>query len=78
MLDKCKIFYCSLYTRPLAKISWIVDHCMEPHCKVRKADQMVFVFMPQGTADAVRQYMWLFEESTREGVEDYLILSGAT
>ena len=30
----------------------------------------------QGTADAVRQCLWLFEESTREGVEDYLILSG--
>ena len=30
----------------------------------------------QGTADAVRQYLWLFEESVREGVEDYLILSG--
>ncbi len=30
----------------------------------------------QGTADAVRQYMWLFEESIREGVEDFLILSG--
>ena len=30
----------------------------------------------QGTADAVRQCLWLFEESTRDGVEDYLILSG--
>lgn len=30
----------------------------------------------QGTADAVRQYLWLFEEAVREGVEDYLILSG--
>ena len=30
----------------------------------------------QGMADAVRQYLWLFEESVREGVEDYLILSG--
>jgi len=30
----------------------------------------------QGTADAVRQYMWLFEEAMREGVEDFLILSG--
>lgn len=30
----------------------------------------------QGTADAVRQYMWLFEEAVRDGVEDYLILSG--
>ena len=30
----------------------------------------------QGTADAVRQYMWLFDESIREGVEDFLILSG--
>ena len=30
----------------------------------------------QGTADAVRQYMWLFEEAVREGVEDFLILSG--
>ncbi len=30
----------------------------------------------QGTADAVRQYMWLFEEACREGVEDFLILSG--
>ena len=29
-----------------------------------------------GTADAVRQYMWLFEESVADGVEDYLILSG--
>jgi len=30
----------------------------------------------QGTADAVRQYMWLFEEACRDGVEDFLILSG--
>lgn len=30
----------------------------------------------QGTADAVRQYMWLFEEAMRDGVEDFLILSG--
>ena len=30
----------------------------------------------QGPADAVRQYLWLFEEAVREGVEDYLILSG--
>lgn len=30
----------------------------------------------QGTADAVRQYMWLFDEAVRDGVEDYLILSG--
>eukprot|EP00199_Chlamydomonas_sp_CCMP681_P000981 CAMPEP_0119106948 /NCGR_PEP_ID=MMETSP1180-20130426/7659_1 /TAXON_ID=3052 ORGANISM="Chlamydomonas cf sp, Strain CCMP681" /NCGR_SAMPLE_ID=MMETSP1180 /ASSEMBLY_ACC=CAM_ASM_000741 /LENGTH=509 /DNA_ID=CAMNT_0007092359 /DNA_START=64 /DNA_END=1593 /DNA_ORIENTATION=+ len=30
----------------------------------------------QGTADAVRQYMWLFDEAVREGVEDFLILSG--
>eukprot|EP00887_Chlorella_sp_A99_P003158 scaffold9.g3158.t1 len=30
----------------------------------------------QGTADAVRQYLWLFEEACRDGVEDYLILSG--
>merc|ERR1712078_644654 len=29
-----------------------------------------------GTADAVRQYLWLFEEAVREGVEDFLILSG--
>lgn len=31
---------------------------------------------PQGTADAVRQYMWLFDEACRDGVEDFLILSG--
>lgn len=31
----------------------------------------------QGTADAVRQYMWLFEEAMRDGVQDFLILSGA-
>ncbi len=31
----------------------------------------------QGTADAVRQYLWLFEEAMRDGVEDFLILSGA-
>jgi hypothetical protein len=31
----------------------------------------------QGTADAVRSYLWLFEEAVRDGVEDYLILSGA-
>ncbi len=31
----------------------------------------------QGTADAVRQYLWLFENSMREGVEDFLILAGA-
>ncbi len=30
----------------------------------------------QGTADAVRRYMWLFDEAIREGVEDFLILSG--
>jgi glucose-1-phosphate adenylyltransferase len=30
----------------------------------------------QGTADAVRQYLWLFENTTRTGVEDFLILSG--
>lgn len=30
----------------------------------------------QGTADAVRQYMWLFEEAVRDGVQDFLILSG--
>lgn len=30
----------------------------------------------QGTADAVRQYFWLFEESMREGVQDFLILAG--
>ena len=31
----------------------------------------------QGTADAVRQYMWLFEDAVREGIEDFLILAGA-
>jgi hypothetical protein len=31
----------------------------------------------QGTADAVRQYMWLFEEAVRDGVQDFLVLSGA-
>lgn len=30
----------------------------------------------QGTADAVRQYMWLFDEAVRDGVTDFLILSG--
>ena len=30
----------------------------------------------QGTADAVRQYLWLFENTTRTGVEDFIILSG--
>jgi len=30
----------------------------------------------QGTADAVRQYMWLFEEAMAGGIEDFLILSG--
>lgn len=30
----------------------------------------------QGTADAVRQYMWLFEEAMAQGVEDFVILSG--
>ncbi len=30
----------------------------------------------QGTADAVRQYLWLFENSMREGIEDFLILAG--
>ena len=29
-----------------------------------------------GTADAVRQYMWLFNDSVSTGVEDYIILSG--
>ena len=32
----------------------------------------------QGTADAVRQYLWLFENAMRDGVEDFLILSGET
>lgn len=32
----------------------------------------------QGTADAVRQYLWLFEDAERSGVEDFLILSGDT
>ena len=32
----------------------------------------------QGTADAVRQYLWLFEDAMRSGVEDFLILSGYT
>jgi hypothetical protein len=31
----------------------------------------------QGTADAVRSYLWLFEDAVRDGVQDYLILSGA-
>jgi glucose-1-phosphate adenylyltransferase len=30
----------------------------------------------QGTADAVRQYLWLFDDAIRSGVEDLLILSG--
>ena len=30
----------------------------------------------QGTADAVRQYMWLFDEAVRDGAEEFLILSG--
>lgn len=30
----------------------------------------------QGTADAVRQYMWLFQDAMRDGVEEFLILSG--
>lgn len=30
----------------------------------------------QGTADAVRQYLWLFDAAIRDGVEDFLILSG--
>ena len=30
----------------------------------------------QGTADAVRKYMWLFEDAVRDGIEDFLILSG--
>lgn len=29
-----------------------------------------------GTADAVRKYLWLFQESVHDGIEDYLILSG--
>ena len=29
-----------------------------------------------GTADAVRQYLWLFDNAVRDGVEDFLILSG--
>lgn len=29
-----------------------------------------------GTADAVRQYMWLFEDAVAEGVTDFVILSG--
>ncbi len=30
----------------------------------------------QGTADAVRQYLWLFDDAVRNGVEDLVILSG--
>lgn len=30
----------------------------------------------QGTADAVRQYLWLFDDAIRDGVRDLLILSG--
>lgn len=30
----------------------------------------------QGTADAVRQYLWLFDDAIRDGVQDLLILSG--
>jgi len=30
----------------------------------------------QGTSDAVRQYLWLFEEQVKSGIEDLLILSG--
>lgn len=30
----------------------------------------------QGTADAVRQYLWLFQAAERDGIENYLILSG--
>jgi glucose-1-phosphate adenylyltransferase len=30
----------------------------------------------QGTADAVRQYLWLFEKTIRTGVQDFIILSG--
>ena len=31
----------------------------------------------QGTADAVRQYLWLFEQAVQQdGIEDYIILSG--
>lgn len=30
----------------------------------------------QGTADAVRQYLWLFENTIRTGVQDFIILSG--
>jgi hypothetical protein len=29
-----------------------------------------------GTADAVRQYMWLFDNAVQDGIEDFLILSG--
>ena len=31
----------------------------------------------QGTADAVRQYSWLFSDVKNKDVEDVLILSGA-
>ncbi|CAG9463529.1 unnamed protein product [Pedinophyceae sp. YPF-701] len=30
----------------------------------------------QGTADAVRQYLWLFQEAERDGIEDFLVLAG--
>jgi glucose-1-phosphate adenylyltransferase len=30
----------------------------------------------QGTADAVRQYLWLFEDAKNQDVENVLILSG--
>lgn len=46
----------------LTKGHWLVLPVVLPHA--------------QGTADAVRQYMWLFDEAVRDGVEDFLILSG--
>jgi ADP-glucose pyrophosphorylase len=32
--------------------------------------------VPQGTADAVRQYAWLFRDIKNRNVEDIVILSG--
>lgn len=31
---------------------------------------------PQGTADAVRQYSWLLDDTKNRAIEDVLILSG--
>lgn len=73
-----KLFLCSQSNRtPATSIQWTKELTL-PFVQVLAASQSpIQKKWFQGTADAVRQYLWLFENSMREGVEDFLILAGA-